>query len=98
MKLSPHACEYYRLRIDSTPSVSSSAWELSVDGGETWHTGAVVEGLPAWLVCGPDYDGPEPAITVSSTLSRPLIRLIDNPETIVRRTPKIVLVTPGPIG
>lgn len=90
MQLNPRACEYYRLAITATPPVTSAAWELSVDGGATWTAATVVDGLPAWLVRGPDYAGDQTdtALLVSATV-RPILRLIDDPETIVRTSPSI---------
>lgn len=98
MKINPSACEYYRLRIDSSPTIPASSWQLSIDDGATWHSSTIVDGLPAWLVCGPDYAGPESAARLTESLTRPLIRAVENPETVIRRTPKIVLITPGPVG
>jgi hypothetical protein len=42
------------------------------------------------LVAGPEYDGPStPDFTTSADSTRVKIRLIDNPETVIRGTTRI---------
>lgn len=92
MKLHTQACEYYRLDITTEPAVLAGNWQLSLDRGDTWIGATVVDGLSAWLLAGPDYEGGENAIPITKGLIRPLLRLIDNPETIVRGAPSISLL------
>lgn len=89
MKINPQGCEYYRLDITSDPDIPAGDWELSLDG-DAWVSSTLVDGLPAWLIAGEEFSesGVNPDFVVGSAV-QPLLRAKDNPETIIRRAPKI---------
>lgn len=87
MYLKKLAREFYNLSIATVPAVSG--WEASFDGGATWKPGEVVGGKVRWLVAGADAD-PGTA-TVLTTSVKPLLRVTDNPEIIVRDAPTIYI-------
>jgi hypothetical protein len=87
--------EYYTVEILTTPQLSS--WEITFDRGANWHSmqwdGTAKEA--SILVNGPGFTPPPGDVAVSVTVTKsvmPYIRAIDNPEVIVRTTPKIDLV------
>lgn len=91
MQLHHLAREYYTLVIDTTPEIST--WEASFDNGLTWVAGEHV-GLRTmrWLLAGADAD-PTNA-TVLTGKARPMIRVVDNPEVVVRNAPTIYYTAP----
>lgn len=88
----------------STPagaaSVLVTGWQASFDGGTTWTTSVAHPDLPtapAWLIRGPGHPGtgdstPSTGILVSRSV-RPLVRLLDTPETDIEPTDEIRLWT-----
>lgn len=88
MRLHHDAREYYRLEIITDPVVA--AWEASFDDGDSWHASTSIDGLPAWLVAGPDAEQGT-AVAVITSRALPLIRATDNPEIIVRRAPSVIV-------
>lgn len=91
MRLHPEACEYYRLRITTEPAITPASWELSLDGGDTWHTATVLDDDSAWLVKGPDYEGESVNALPITRSTTTLIRAVDTPETVVRAASRIEL-------
>jgi hypothetical protein len=93
--LSRLAREYYKVQIVTVPQLAN--WEISIDRGLTWtpmsydtNTNTV-----SVLVSGPDFVPPPGDITQSLALTTsvmPYIRAVDNPEVLVRSTPRIDLV------
>lgn len=83
--------------------VPPAVWEASFDHGETWHAAQVVThvapDLPAgefsaWLVAGPAFVPPEDDEEEAFVIARnlvPQIRLIDDPEHIIRDADSIQL-------
>lgn len=94
MRLHVEAAEYYRLTITTDPSTPAADWQASFDGAATWHDAEVVSDTSAWLVAGPSFVGSGPsnpdAIVLTGS-SRPLIRLLDDPETVIRSAPSITI-------
>lgn len=104
MRLDAQAREFYVLAISLDPPVAVTAWEASFDGGATWapavatsgrtDTGETVTGS-GWLLTGPDCGKPLPDGVPATTVAppteglQPKIRLVDDPEVVVRRVPKI---------
>lgn len=91
MRLHPLGVEYYKLTIATDPATSTTDWEASFDSGETWTAATDVDGASAWLVAGHDAESPDPSAIVLPTSARPLVRLIDNPEVVVRRASSIII-------
>lgn len=87
MILSPQGREYYALTITTTPATQPTDWAASFDHGATWVTATAVDGNSAWLVAGASAD-PTGAVVVRTKTS-PLVRLLDNPEIVVRSAPTI---------
>jgi hypothetical protein len=87
--------EYYRVEIDTNPPISN--WEVSFDHGATWTAmdHDVDTGYNSVLVCGPDFVVPEGDFATYveiSTSVMPYVRAINQPEVIIRSTPRIDLV------
>ena len=91
MRLHPKGVEYYRLGLTTDPATVTTDWAASFDDGDTWTTAADVDGLSGWLVAGPDADTPGTAVVLTTGTTRPIVRHVDNPETIVRTAPTIVV-------
>lgn len=93
MDLSRHGREDYTLEITTDPVTAPTDWEASFDGGRTWHTAVEDDdGFSAWLVAGrqaPDTVG-DPGVELG-TDSEPVVRLIDDPEVIIRDAPFITI-------
>lgn len=90
MNIDKAACEWMKKAITTTPATQPTDWEASIDGGTTWVTASDIDGNSAWLVAGPEYTGPStPDFTTSADSTRVKIRLIDNPETVIRGTTRI---------
>lgn len=93
--LSRFAREWYQVEIVTEPEITS--WEVSYDKGDTWHqmTYDTETKLNSSLVAGPDFSPingdatPYVALTQSVV---PYVRAHDDPEVIVRSTPRIDLV------
>jgi len=87
--------EYYTVEIVTTPQLS--VWEVSFDQGATWNDMDFDSDTneATILVSGPDFV-PAPGDNVSfvklTSSVMPYIRANDNPEVIIRTTPKIDLV------
>jgi hypothetical protein len=90
--LHPKERIYYTLVITTVPAAVGD-WDLSVDGGQTWHAGTDLgEDKFQWLISGADFV-PEvgdaiPSIKVSRALN-PLVRLRDTPEVVIESAPAI---------
>jgi hypothetical protein len=87
--------EYYRVEITTDPQITQ--WEISLDHGVTWVAMEYdnVTNFCSRLVRGPDFVAPGGDTNVSSLVAAsvtPYIRAVDNPEVIVRATPRIDLV------
>src|SRR5688572_16374864 len=87
--------EYYRVRITTEPQLTS--WEISFDKGLTWHAMAWDNdnNLSTILVAGPGFvanQGDTTPFAVVPASVVPYIRAVDNPEVIVRSTPRVDLV------
>lgn len=94
MKLDPAGCEWYKLEITTDPATIPTDWEASIDGGTTYETAVDVGGDPAWLTAGPDYvPGPTPTFVVTASRTHVKVRLIDNPETVIRSSAPAINLT-----
>lgn len=87
--------EYYRVEITTEPPINN--WEISFDQGLTWVAMEYdnVTNFCSRLVSGPGFVPPNGDTTESSIIATsvtPYIRAVDNPEVIVRATPRIDLV------
>lgn len=89
MNLNRRAREFYALEITTVPPVAGP-WEASFDRGATWEVATDVDGVPSWLVAGPDA-APGEAVHVVTTAVTPLVRAVENPEVVVRNAPRIQL-------
>lgn len=90
MKLNTQGREYFGLDLTTSPATQPTDWEASFDEGATWHTAIDLfrDGVhwSAWLVQGVNAPTPYP-VPAPSTLTHsvtPRVRLINNPEVIVR--------------
>lgn len=107
MKLDRDACEYLLVTIaakyaDGT-DVPLDAWEASFDKKETWLPAEIVTvaaepagDFAAWLLAGPDaseQDQTEADLVLTANTDYHL-RLVDNPETVIRKGGVVRLVTP----
>ena len=67
-------------------------YELSVDGGTTWHASDLdQDGQPAFLLHGPEYVPTDGAGLLVTRTVRPLIRVKDQPEALIASGPWINL-------
>lgn len=87
--------EYYSVAIVTQPQLS--AWEISFDQGLSWHEMDFdsQDNSATVLVAGPDFtpaDGDLIEYVPLSNSVMPYIRCQDNPEVIVRATPRIDIV------
>ena len=90
MTIDPHACEWLKLNIVTEPATGPTDWEASFDSEVTWVTAQNIDGNSAWLIAGPDYAGAStPAFTTAKKITRVKVRLIDDPETVIRYATKI---------
>lgn len=90
MILSTYGREYYAVAITTLPATDPTDWEASFDGGATFFDATSVNGNSAWLVAGPSAD----ATGAVAVLTRPIVpkvRLIADPEVVVRSAPRINL-------
>jgi len=87
--------EFYTVEISTTPELAN--WEISFDQGDSWHdmdydnaanTATILVSGPKFLA--PAGDNNQYVRLTSSVV--PYIRSIDNPEVIVRATPRIDLI------
>lgn len=90
MRLDRHGREYYKPGVTTDPAVDPTDWEASFDGGETWVAAIDDGGQAAWLVAGPDAAAGT-AVAVITRSVTPKVRLLDNPEIVVRDAPGISL-------
>ena len=91
MRLHPKGVEYYRLTLTTDPATGPTDWSASFDDGTTWTTAADVDGEAGWLIAGPDADTPGVARILPAGTTRPIVRHVDNPETIIRSAPPILV-------
>lgn len=90
MILDSAACEWMKLAIATEPATTPTDWEASFDGGLTWVSASNVDGNSAWLIAGPDYDGAAtPDFATETASTRVKLRLIDDPETVIRSASRI---------
>lgn len=87
--------EYYTVAIITDPQLS--AWEISFDHGVSWNAMAfdAQDNSATILVAGPDFvpgNGDTAVYTEIPASVMPYIRCTDNPEVIVRSTPRIDIV------
>ena len=75
-----------------------TGWEASIDNGVTWKPSRDNDGVPGWLVAGPDFPGPDDDangvtadFTVFRRVTNVLIRVRDMPETEITAGPQIKL-------
>ena len=91
--LNRRSIEYYLLQIVTDPATTTTDWSASFDGGTTWTTAADIESVgqrwSGWLVAGPDASTPGTATVLPTGPTWPLVRHVDNPETIIRKSPLI---------
>lgn len=68
--------------------------ELSLDDEGTWHEALdVVDGVPRWLLAGPNAEeNPAGTVVVPLGTHDEIIRVRDHPEVVVRRTGGVVRV------
>lgn len=90
MELSRFAREFYGLEVTTTPATTATDWSASFDGGKTWTPAIDVDGHSGWLVAGRQADPTGAAARLSSGVT-PLVRLIANPEIVVRSAPPITV-------
>ena len=93
MNLDRHGREYYKLTITTDPATTPTEWEASFDGGSTWVGATDVDGDASWLVEGPDAPPPVVGKVLAPGPVHPRVRLIEDPEVIVRRPPERFTVT-----
>jgi hypothetical protein len=93
--LSKFGREYYQVEITTEPPITS--WQISFDKGTSWHQMVydTETKLCSVLVAGPFFtpaqgDGSQYVQILKSC--SPYIRAIDDPEVIVRSTPRVDLV------
>lgn len=90
MTLDSHACEWLKLNIVTEPETEPTDWAASFDSEATWVTAHDVDGNSGWLIAGPDYDGASlPDFTTTKATTRVKVRLIDDPETVIRYATRI---------
>lgn len=87
--------EYYRVEIITVPQLTN--WEISIDHGVNWHTMSFDTDTneAMVLVAGPDFvpvNGDTTDFVQVPNSVMPYLRAIDNPEVIVRSTPRIDVV------
>lgn len=87
--------EYYRVEITTNPVITD--WDISFDQGVTWEamTYDSQSGYMVILVSGPDFTpevGDVAPYTELATSVMPYIRATDQPEVLIRTTPRIELV------
>jgi hypothetical protein len=87
--------EYYRVHIETEPPINT--WEISFDGGQIWTdmTHDAQTGYNSVLVAGPFFEPEVGDVAVFSVISEsvvPYVRAVDNPEVIIRTTPRIDLI------
>lgn len=90
MKLDPQAREFYRLKITTDPVSLPEAWEASFNEGLNYYPAANLSGWSVWLLAGPDV-ALGAAVAVITHAITPKVRLIANPEVVVRGAPKVWL-------
>lgn len=87
--------EYYRVEINTNPAITD--WEISFDQGENWTDMEYDSqtGYMQILVAGPDFVLPSgdvaPYVSLASSVM-PYIKASDQPEILIRKTPRIELV------
>lgn len=81
-------------------TIPPTGWEASFDNSLTWHAGTPHPDQPTlatWLIRGPNMPGTDdtntPAGILISHNTTPLIRLRDNPETVIVEADPIMLWT-----
>jgi hypothetical protein len=87
--------EWYTVEISTDPQID--VWEVSFDHGTTWVslTLDTQTGFQKILVAGPDFEIPPGDVAPYETISEsvvPYVRATDQPEVLIRTTPKIELV------
>lgn len=90
MDLNRFAREFYSLDVTTTPATTPTDWSASFDAGKTWTPAIDVDGHSAWLVAGRLADPTGAVATLRSGIN-PLVRLISNPEIVVRDAPPITV-------
>lgn len=102
MELQRSGREFYTLQIAATDIAGAAIpdagpYEASFDGDATWHAGTqdVPTGFWQWLVAGPEAPDPPVGVIVLAVVTAentyPIVRLVDDPEVIVREAPAIVM-------
>ncbi len=90
MTIDSHACEWLKLNIVTEPATGPTDWEATFDQEGTWITAQDIDGNSAWLIAGPDYAGAStPDFTTNLASTRVKVRLVDNPETVIRVATRI---------
>lgn len=89
MELNRLEAKLYSTDIVTEPMLE--AWEASFDDGVTWSPGEAADGGFRWLVAGADAEPEDQAdaVAVIDRYTVPLLRDIDNPETVIVRGPPI---------
>ena len=81
--------EYVTATLTDAPV--GAALEVSIDGGATWHPTTRDGDTIRFLVAGPDAtDNPAGTIALPAGRSLVRVRLVDNPETVIRRAPDAI--------
>lgn len=91
MILDRGACEWLALEITTDPVTTPTQWEATFDDEVTWVAASDIGGNSAWLIAGPDYAGTSTPdfTTANSTTTTVKVRLIDDPETVIRHAAKV---------
>lgn len=94
MLLSPDAREFWTVTVNTTPPAQAVEASFATGGDDDWVAGHMVsEGTWRWLVRGPEVedDPARPAHLVPATVV-PRIRIVDEPEIVVRRVHEAPIV------
>lgn len=78
--------EYLTWDLTGLPAGVTSGLDVTFDDGATWHPAEIVDGDARLLVAGPDATGNPPGTVALTTTGRlrPQMRLVDNPEIVIR--------------
>lgn len=92
MNLPPAGREFVTWPVLAGLPEDVTAVELSVDDGATWATVDVIDGNVRALLAGPDVeDNPDGTVVIPAGRTVVLVRLIDDPEVVIRAAGSIVV-------
>lgn len=83
--LHPGGIEYVKWTATGLPaSPAVGSVEVSLDGGTTWHTATVTDGVIRLLVAHPSVTEPGTAAVAVAGVKDMHVRLTDSPEVVIR--------------